>query len=78
MATTIQVHEGVRAELASLKEDSETYEDVIKRIMRENEKWRRENKALLIEGYKAMAEESLKICEEFKFADAEVAEKYGD
>ena len=26
---------------------------------------------LLIEGYKEMAEESLKICEEFKYVDAE-------
>ena len=28
-------------------------------------------KELLIEGYKEMAEESLKICEEFKDVDAE-------
>jgi len=35
-------------------------------------------KKLLIEGCKEMAEESLKICEEFKYVDAENLPEWND
>lgn len=75
MVTTIQLQEKVKNELERLKtEPRETYEDVIRRLIREVETQKRKQRELLIEGYKDMAEESLKICEEFKYADAEVEE----
>ncbi|MBS3149132.1 hypothetical protein J4455_00355 [Candidatus Woesearchaeota archaeon] len=67
MITSIQIHEKVKKELDSLKESSkETYEDVIVKMMKSVEKNKREQKKLLIEGYKEMAEESLKINKEFE------------
>ena len=67
MITSIQIHEKVKKELDSLKENSkETYEDVIVKMMKSIEKNKREQKKLLIEGYKEMAEESLKINKEFE------------
>ena len=67
MITSIQIHEKVKKELDSLKESSkETYEDVIVKMMKSIEKNKREQKKLLIEGYKEMAEESLKINKEFE------------
>ncbi len=65
MLTTIQLHEDVKNELASLKQESETYEEVIKRLIEESDMRKRSNRELLIEGCKVMAEESLKICKEF-------------
>ena len=67
MITSIQIHEKVKKDLDSLKESSkETYEDVIVKMMKSSEKNKREQKKLLIEGYKEMAEESLKINKEFE------------
>jgi len=67
MITSIQIHEKVKKDLDSLKESSkETYEDVIVKMMKSIEKNKREQKKLLIEGYKEMAEESLKINKEFE------------
>jgi macrodomain Ter protein organizer (MatP/YcbG family) len=77
--TTIQLRTQVKNQLDKLKtRPRETYEDTIKRLIEELEIKKRKDKQLLIEGCKEMAKESLKICEEFKFADAEVAEKYGN
>jgi ribose 1,5-bisphosphokinase PhnN len=77
--TTIQLQEKVKVQLERLKtKPRETYEEVIERLLKEIDVQKRKQRELLIEGYKEMAEESLKICEEFKYADAEVAEKYGD
>ena len=67
MITSIQIHEKVKKELDSLKENSkETYEDVIVKMMKSIEKNKREQKKLLIEGCIEMAEESLKINKEFE------------
>lgn len=66
MITSIQIHEKVKKELDSLKHSKETYEDVIVKMMKVIEKNKREQKKLLIEGYKEMAEESLKINKEFE------------
>jgi hypothetical protein len=67
MITTIQIRENVKAQLDRLKEaEKETYEEVILKLMKVVEKQKREQVALLIEGYKEMAEESLKITKEFE------------
>lgn len=74
MVTTIQLNENVRKTLEKMKEHSkETYEDVIVKMVKQLEEQKRKQKELLIEGYKEMAEESLKICDEWKYADAEIS-----
>ena len=76
--TTIQIHEGVKQELDKIKSPKESYEEVIMNLIEEAEAKNGAKKKLLIEGYKAMAEESLKITKEFEAADREVEEKYGN
>ena len=67
MITTIQLNENVKNALDRMKESSrETYEDVIVKMMKINEKYKREQEQLLIEGCKVMADESLKITKEFE------------
>jgi len=66
MATTIQLNEDVKNALDRLKSNKETYEQVILNLMKIAEKCKREQEQLLIEGYKEMAEESLKINKEFE------------
>ena len=66
MATTIQLNENVKNALDRLKSNKETYEEVILSLMKIAEKCKREQEQLLIEGYKEMAEESLKITKEFE------------
>lgn len=70
--TTIQIRENVKNELDKLKSRNQTYEEVILNLMRFAEKSRREQKNLLIEGYKEMAEESLKIAKEWEAVDTEL------
>jgi hypothetical protein len=48
-----------------LKQNKETYEQVILNLMATAEKCRREQEQLLIEECRVMAEESLKITKEF-------------
>ena len=66
MITTIQLNENVRDALDRLKDKKETYEEVILNLMKIADKCKREQDLLLIEGYKEMAEESLKINKEFE------------
>ncbi len=66
MITTIQLHENVKKNLDRLKRDRESYEDVILNLIKIEERCKRETEKLLIEGYKEMAEESLKITKEFE------------
>lgn len=66
MVTTIQLKEDVKQHLDRFKTDKETYEDVIVSLMKIAEKTKREQKRLLVEGCKAMAEENLKITKEFE------------
>jgi hypothetical protein len=66
MVTTIQLNESVKRELDRLKTNRETYEEAILNLMKIAEKCKREREELLIEGYKEMAEESLKITKEFE------------
>ena len=67
MVTTIQLNENIKKALDKMKETRrETYEDVIVKMMHTIEEQRRKQRELLIEGYKEMAEESLKITKEFE------------
>ncbi|MBU4070437.1 MAG: hypothetical protein KJ646_05630 [Nanoarchaeota archaeon] len=70
MVTTIQLNENVKSALGKLKSNKETYEQVILSLMKTAEKCRREQEQLLIEGYKEMAEESLRITKEWEATDA--------
>ena len=66
MVTTIQLNENVKNALDKMKSNKETYEEIILSLMKIAEKCKREQEQLLIEGYKEMAEESLKITKEFE------------
>ncbi|MCX6748304.1 MAG: hypothetical protein NT076_01745 [Candidatus Pacearchaeota archaeon] len=70
MITTIQLNENVRNALDRMKSNKETYEQVILNLMQIAEKCKREQEQLLIEGYKEMAEESLRITKEWEATDA--------
>jgi predicted CopG family antitoxin len=67
MVTTIQLGEDVKRELERMKESSgDTYEKIILELIKIAEERKRRQKELLIEGYKEMASESLKITKEFE------------
>jgi predicted CopG family antitoxin len=66
MVTTIQLNENVKNALDRMKTNKETYEEVILNLMKIAEKNKRKQEELLIEGYKEMAEESLKIAKEWE------------
>jgi hypothetical protein len=67
MVTTIQLGENVKRELERMKESSnDTYEKVILTLIKTAEEMKRCQRELLIEGYKEMASESLKITKEFE------------
>lgn len=70
MITTIQLNDKVKNALDNMKTNKETYEQVILNLMKTAEKCKREQKQLLIEGYKEMAEESLSITKEWETTDA--------
>ena len=66
MVTSIQLNENVKNALDRMKSNKETYEEIILNLMKTAEKCKREQEQLLIEGYKEMAEESLKIAKEWE------------
>ena len=66
MVTTIQLNENVKNVLNKMKTNKETYEEIILNLIKTAEEHKREKKHLLIEGYKEMAEENLKITKEFE------------
>ena len=66
MVTSIQLNENVKNALDRMKSNKETYEEVILNLMKTAEKCKREQEQLLIEGYKEMAEDSLKIAKEWE------------
>jgi len=66
MVTTIQLNEGVKKALDRMKTNKETYEEIILNLMKIAERYRREQKQLMIEGCKEMAEESLRIAKEWE------------
>ena len=69
--TTIQIHEDVKEELAQFKEkSSESYEEIIIKLIKHIEKEKRQKRDLMIEGCKEMAEDSLKITKEWESTDS--------
>jgi hypothetical protein len=66
MVTSIQLNENVKNALDRMKSNKETYEEVILNLMKTAEKCKREQEQLLIEGYKEMAEDSLKTAKEWE------------
>jgi len=71
MITTIQIRENVKNQLDRVKQfEKQTYEEVILTLIKATELQRRKQEDLLIEGYKEMAEESLKIVKEWETTDA--------
>ena len=70
MISSIQLREDVKMQLTQYKEGAnESFEEVIVRLMKQVEMQRRQQKDLLIEGYKEMGEESLKIQKEWENTD---------
>jgi len=72
MVTSIQLNDNVKQALDRLKEGKQTYEEVIVYMMKQLDEQRRKKKELLIEGYKEMAEENLKITKEFEAIEGEL------
>lgn len=66
MVTTIQLNESVKKALDKLKTSKETYEEIILNLMKEVEMHNAEQEKLLIEGYKEMSEDSLKMNAEWE------------
>ena len=65
MISTIQLSNKVKETLALYKNSpKENYEDVIMNLIKVAEIQKRKQKELLIEGYKEMAEEDLRIAKE--------------
>jgi predicted CopG family antitoxin len=70
--TTIQIRENIKQALDKLKTNRESYEEVIVNLMKTAEQCRRNQRDLLIEGCKVMAEESLRITKEWEATDSEL------
>ncbi|HLC22686.1 MAG TPA: hypothetical protein VJJ79_02845 [Candidatus Nanoarchaeia archaeon] len=71
MITTIQLSEETKNALERAKEkSSETYEEVIKMLLQQVEKQKREQEQLMIEECTEMSEEYLKITKEWETTDA--------
>jgi predicted CopG family antitoxin len=67
MITTIQLNKEVKKALDRMKQTGkESYEEVIINMMNIIEKQKRQQRELMIEGCKEMAEENLKITKEFE------------
>jgi len=66
MVTTIQLNENVKRALDGFKFGRQTYEDVILDLMKFADKFNKEQRELMIEGCKEMAEENIKITKEFE------------
>jgi len=63
--TTIQIHENVKSELDKLKKGKESYEDVIQKLIEYIERRKKEERSLMIEGYKEKAKDDLRIAKEW-------------
>ena len=72
MITTVQIHENVKKSLDRLKENKESYEEIILELMRAFEKQKRQQKELLIEGCRVMAKDMLKINKEWESVDSDI------
>ncbi len=73
MVTTIQISESLKDRLVALKRShKDSYEDVIAAALNRQEKELTDYEKNMAEGYIEMAEETMKIMDEFKYADAEI------
>ena len=77
MVKTIQVNDEVVEKLDSIKNNGKSYEDAILELIelaneKKKQELNKEQEELLIEGYKVMAGESLKICKEFEAIEQSV------
>lgn len=71
MITTIQIHGETKRALERAKASSaESYEAVIKKLLAFVESRQRSQEQLLIEGYKTMAADSIRITKEWDSTDA--------
>lgn len=71
MMSMIQIHQKTKKALERAKEkNTESYEEVIKKILYEMEQQKRKQEQLLIECYKEMAVDSLRITKEWEATDA--------
>ncbi len=66
MITTIQLNENVKNALDRMKNNKETYEDIIVNLMTYFEKQKRKQEELLIEGCKEMYDDMLSIEKEWE------------
>jgi len=72
MVTSIQLNEEVKNALDRFRSGKETYEQIILNLMKIADQHKRKQEELLIEGYKEMAEDSLRICKEWENTDSEL------
>ena len=73
MVTSIQLNENVKRELERMKESKgDSYEKVILSLIKIAEERKRKQTALLIEGCKAMAQDSLRITKEWENTDTSI------
>ncbi len=70
--TTIQLNESVKNALDRLKSNKETYEEVIIKLMKIAEKYKKDQEELLIEGYKVMAKDMIEINKEWESVDSDI------
>jgi hypothetical protein len=76
MVTTIQISEDLKNILSKYKKSSkETYEDVIKNLIKEKEKSKKEEINLLKENYRELYGVSKKIAKDYEVVDREGLEK---
>ncbi len=70
MITSIQIRDDVKKALSRFKQrDNESYEEVIINLIHQINNYKKQQETLLIEGYKEMSDESLKISKEFDKID---------
>ena len=72
MITTIQLNDQTKNSLSKIKQQGETYEALIIRMMQLLEQKKREQEELMIEGCKEMAKDMLKINKEWEGVDSDI------
>ena len=71
--TTIKLHKKTKNELDTIKEDKETYEDTIHRLISTTKK--RNLKKELIEAYQSMGKEDLELLAEWDVTSPEIEDE---
>ena len=68
--TTVKIHKSTKTVLDTLKNNTETYEDLINRLI--NERTNKKIKKELIEAYKSMGKKDLEILEGWETSSNEL------